>query len=110
MLCRNEEGVAAAYNALKINPDLFEAVALKGSGLLYFHKFRKALDAFDRAIELNDTDASVWSCKGYLLMKPGEYKRPARVFDRCLQIIPEFPDAAKNKDFSLAQLQKGGHM
>ena len=83
-------------------------------GVAYTHwkKFRKALEAFERAIEINPNYADAHNNKGNTFKEKGEYDLAIKSYGRALYLNPEYIDAITNlgiiyditNDFSKAEL------
>jgi tetratricopeptide (TPR) repeat protein len=73
----------------------------KGMNLSDQSKYRDALVAFDKAIELNPQYADAWRIKGALLNCLGKYDESLKAWNKVIEIDPQDAVAWTNKGFSL---------
>ena len=86
-----------AEHALKLAPDLAEGhVSL---GIFYYYGYRdygKALDEFNRAIQLQPNNAPAIEYSGYVHRRQGQWQRCLEELSKALQIDPRSADVAGN--------------
>jgi tetratricopeptide (TPR) repeat protein len=82
--------------------DLFnKGVALDAQG-----KYDEALQAFDKAIEINPQLAEAWVAKGVVLMAQGKYDEAIQAYDKAIEIDPQDVNVWNNKGVALNDLGK----
>ncbi|MDJ0735935.1 MAG: tetratricopeptide repeat protein [Nostocaceae cyanobacterium] len=69
------------------------------------HK-QKALETYEKAIELNPDYAEAWNGKGKILYDLNQYKSALAAYDKAIQIEPEYLDAWIGRGFTLHKLQR----
>ena len=65
----------------------------KGNALYNQGKYNEAIQAYDKAIQLNPIYAESWSNKGFALVNQGKYSDAIRAFDKAIQLNPQDTDA-----------------
>ena len=110
---RYEEALAAADKAHALDPDYYgvtgyrdhlfeitrsdaERSKYKGFEFLRDHEYPKALDAYEKAIELNPNDTEAWHGKAEALDVLGCYEKAIEAYDRILKLSPEDSKAIMN--------------
>lgn len=78
----------------------------KGIAFSEAGKYQDALNAFDKAIELDPNNANAWENKGYALQDLGRYKEAVEALDRALEFNPDNLNALARKGWSLDALGK----
>jgi Flp pilus assembly protein TadD len=74
---------------------------------LYAHgKYDEAIQAYDKAIEINPQDADAWYYKGTALDMLRKYDEAIQAFDRAIEINPQDADAWYEKGWNLGELGK----
>jgi len=69
-------------------------------------KYSEAINAYDKAIELDPQNADVWYSKGYALDYLDKYNESIEAYDRAIEINPKNEGAWNNKGFTLTQQGK----
>jgi len=69
-------------------------------------EFQKAVDCFDRVLEISPGNADAWYNKGRALGKLGKYTRAIASFDRALALWPDNADAWYYKGTSFVMIRK----
>ena len=64
----------------------------------------KAIEYFDKAIELNPTYEKAWYNKGFGLGELGRHEEAIECFDKAIKINPNYEKAWNNKGFGLGEL------
>jgi tetratricopeptide (TPR) repeat protein len=67
-------------------------------------RYEEALQAYDRALELNPDDSIVLNNKGLELDKLGRCEEALQAYDRALELNPDYYDAWHNKGVALHKL------
>ena len=68
--------------------------------------YEAAIDAYERAIELNPENADFWAGKGLALQNLEEYPDAIAAFQKALELNPNHPQAKQNLEFVQYQLKK----
>ena len=78
----------------------------RGQELQRNDSHEEALQAFDKAIEINQSYAFAWGGKGYVLYNMGRYEEAIPVYDRAVELDPQDADAWHNKGVALNLLNR----
>jgi len=78
----------------------------KGVVLAGLDRHEEALEAFDKALEINLDYADAWSNKGVVLAGLDRYEEALAACDKALEINPDFANAWYNKGVDLAGLDR----
>lgn len=78
--------------------------ANEGEGLYNQGKYEEAIQAFDKAIEIEPQFAAAWNNKGVTLNRLGRYEEALQVYDKALEFDPQFTKARNNKCLTLEKL------
>jgi TolB-like protein len=81
-------GFESARRALALQPDLPEGYRALGAAYLAGGRFAEAIPAFERALELNSSDAAAMNSLGLALGMTGEWDRALAIARRALPIDP----------------------
>ncbi|MCX6673110.1 MAG: tetratricopeptide repeat protein [Methanothrix sp.] len=73
----------------------------KGFALSSLGWYDEALQAYDRAIEIDPNFAEAWNNKGTTLHKQDKYDEAIKAYDEAIRLDPEYVDAWYNKGNSL---------
>jgi len=60
-------------------------------------EYNKAIEAYDKAINIDPNNAFAWNSKGYALAKLGENRRALEAYDKAIAINPNDEEAWLNK-------------
>ncbi len=83
-----------------------EALESKGTTLFQSAKYDKALEAFDKAIEINPRDSVAWYNKGFALRKLGKSDEAIKAYDKAIEINPQDSRVWDGKGGALMELGK----
>ena len=105
----NNETLQAPAIQLNITPNLTEsnsAVAWfnKGVALGYLGKYDEAIQAYDKAIEIDPQHAAAWNNKGIVLYDQGKYNEALQAYNKSLEIDPKNALVWNNKGNVLKRL------
>ena len=78
-----------------------EGIQLSNEG-----KYEEAIEAYDKAIEINPQDTNAWYNKGNDLCNLGKYEEALNAYDKVIEINPQDVDAWNNKGATFADLNK----
>ncbi|WP_135605447.1 tetratricopeptide repeat protein [Methanococcoides sp. NM1] len=119
--CAGEETVSPAEN-LSLNetaelnvsetaeheelPAVEDEVTLNNEGLAFYelNEYDKALEYFDKALEINPDYVDAWNNKGLTLNKLNEFENASESFDKALDINPDDADLWNNKGNTIKNL------
>ena len=79
----------------------------KGFALSSLGRYDEALQAYDRAIEIDPSLAAAWNNKGLALYDLGKYYEAIKAYDEAIRLYPNFADAWSNKGITL--IKQGKH-
>jgi tetratricopeptide (TPR) repeat protein len=85
----------------KLKPDDYY---LRGVNLFLKSKYEKAIEAFDKAIELKSDYADPLSYKGAALGKLGKYEDAIEAYDKAIKLKPDRAGLRFNKGVALGKL------
>ena len=77
----------------------------EGSEFMNEGRYEEALEAFDKALEVNPEFVEVLSAKGGLLMELGRYEEAMSVYDKATQVEPENAMLLNKKGEVLIELE-----
>jgi len=81
-----------------------ELLTIKGAALVVLGRYEEALQAFDKAIELDPQYADAWNNKGVALYELGRYKEALQAYDKAIELDPYDADAWNDKGTVLGKL------
>ena len=87
---------ATTYNSKGV-----EFLTPDSSGLITFENIKKAITAFDKAIEINPANEEVYFNKGLALYIENRYDEAIAAFDKVIELNPENVDAYNKKGSAL---------
>ena len=76
----------------------------KGDVLGRSGRYNEAIEAYDKAIEIDPKLAIAWSNKGNVLGRSGRYDEAIQALDKAIEIDPKLADALQSKGISLIGL------
>ena len=105
-----EEAEAAVRHSLLIDADASPSWVLLGSVLAHSMRQGEALEAYDRALDIDPTQVRVELSRGHVLKTLGRRAAAEAAYRRCLELQPDFGEAyysfadLKNYHFSDGEL------
>jgi len=78
----------------------------RGKELFKSSKYKEAIAAFERAIEINEELFDAWHNRGNALSKLGRYEEAIASYDRVFKIAPQSFWAWNNRGLALSELQR----
>jgi tetratricopeptide (TPR) repeat protein len=91
-------------NALRIDPDYWDAWINRGIAASIFGYFDDSATCFERAIALQPEKGVGYFRLGGALFRLGRFQESLDAFDRCIVLMPSDPGAACNRGASLQAL------
>jgi tetratricopeptide (TPR) repeat protein len=85
---RYERALVYLDEAIRIDPDFFEAWYSRGYSLAMLNDYEEALKSYDKAVEIKANDTDAWFSRGYVLNKIGRYDEAITSYDMALEIKP----------------------
>jgi tetratricopeptide (TPR) repeat protein len=79
--------------------NIFLFIALGSLG-----KYEEAIECFDKALDIDQNDASIWDNKGFVLGSLGRREEAIECFDKAVKIDPNMTDARKYRDLAYKKL------
>jgi len=74
--------------------------------LLELKRYRDALDAYNRAVELRPEYAEAWKGQGNTLLELKRYEEALDAYDKAIQVQPNYLEAWNNRGKALDHLQR----
>ena len=89
---------AVAERAIELNPDIALPYAVVGYALKERKPadFKAASDNYDKALELNPNEATVWLWRGLLNVALGYFDRARSDIERCLELDPAYQNCRRH--------------
>jgi len=100
---RSEEAIAHFSQAVRINPDFWQAHDNLGLALAENNKFEEAIKHFHQALSIQPNNAQTYNNLGLSLAKTGNLKEAIKHFSQALQIEPNLAEAHNNMGLAMAQ-------
>lgn len=97
---------AKASPAETAEPGSAESWINKGQSLLDLEKYYEAIDAYNKAIEADQTSSIAWKLKGDVFFLLGKYEDSLQSYERAIELDPEDAEAWINKGLSLEKMGK----
>ncbi len=85
----NARAESAVARALEIAPDNFEAIKMRATLLLTYHRFGDALKVARDAQKINPRDATVYGAMTDALVELGKYEEAQQAVERMLALKPD---------------------
>ena len=76
-----------------------------GLALGNLNKYEDAMEAFDKAIEINPQDSDAWYNKRLALTKLNKYDEAMKTYDKAIEIHPQDPIALKGTEIWSQQIK-----
>ena len=86
-----EKSMAAAQQALELDPNLPTALHAMGNNLLFRYEWAKAEEFYQRALQLDPDSADIMEDYASLLTSSGQLEAAQRIADRMLELDPRVP-------------------
>ena len=89
---------------LQAYPQSIIVINVLGAALQELGQFEEAVQAFDRAIQLNPDNAEAHSNRGVALQRQGRLEEAVQSIDRAIQLNPDYAEAYSNRGVALQEL------
>jgi tetratricopeptide (TPR) repeat protein len=99
-------GVAAALMVNVINSANATDLYQRGETLVELKRYKDALNAYNRAVELRPEYAEAWKGQGNTLLELKQYEDALNAYDKAIQIQPNYFEAWNGRGKTLARLQR----
>jgi protein O-GlcNAc transferase len=100
------EAMAQFDQALKLKPDLFEALFNRGNLLLEIGRAPEALSDFDRAVAIRRDMPAVWNNRGTALRRLRRLEDALASYDQAAKLAPLHINALTNRAMALSELRR----
>jgi len=114
---QNGEALNCFDKSIELDPNFADAFGIKGITLSKIgdefanamqldnakSAYKNANESFDKALNIKNNDASIWSNKGYVLNRLGLYDESIRACDRAIAEQPDALQAWENKGYALCK-------
>jgi len=78
----------------------------KGNEFAEHGNYKKALEAYDKAAEINPQYVAAWHGKGFALGRLGRYQEALEAYDKAAEINPQYAEAWIGKGNALGKLER----
>jgi FixJ family two-component response regulator len=107
----SKEGLRGAMMMVDLelskNSNSWEALSAKADIFYLQERYHDALDACNKALQINKQNALIWNTKGNVLYKLERYDQAIECYNKAIEISPLFPRSWYNKKLALeVQLKK----
>ncbi len=107
----SKEGLRGAMMMVDLelskNSNSWEALSAKADIFYLQERYHDALDACNKALQINSQNALIWNTKGNVLYKLERYDQAIECYSKAIEISPLFPRSWYNKKLALeVQLKK----
>jgi Flp pilus assembly protein TadD len=102
-----KDASAAIISSIKaVKPGSAESWINKGQSLLDLGKYYEAIDAYNKAIEADQTGSVAWKRKGDVFLILKKYEDSLQSYEKAIELDPEDADAWVDKGLSLEKMGK----
>ena len=99
-------GLSPRFKSTSSHPFDADAWYTEGLNLDYERKYEKAIEKYDKALEIKPNYAEALHKKGRALVMIGKYKEAIECYDKALEIEPNDTNAWKDKGLALEKIGK----
>ncbi len=103
---KNEAGLAALQEAIKLFPRYFDAHLAIAVEMLRLHRYSEAIAELEQARNINPRDSRLYHTFGLVLFEQKNYAMAAQVFEASLQLNPTNADGHLLKGAALIEIGK----
>ncbi|NEQ70266.1 MAG: tetratricopeptide repeat protein [Symploca sp. SIO2D2] len=101
-----QEALASYDQAIKLQPDYYQAWGNRGNVLSNLGQYQEALVSFDQAIKLQPDGYIAWYSRGFVLSDLGQHQEALASYDQAIKLQPDYYQAWGNRGFVLSDLGK----
>ena len=87
-----------------VSAETAEEWEVKGIDFLEWGEYEKAIECFDKAIELDPNDADAYNNRGVAYYNLEEYERAIEDYDKAIALDPNYAKAYENRRIAYARL------
>ena len=87
-----------------MNPDYAEAYINRGAAYANLNQHERAIEDYDKAIELNPDFAEAYNKRGIAYAKLNQYERAIEDFDRTIKLNPDYAEAYGNRGIAYSKI------
>ncbi len=103
----NDSGVAETSTEITPSDPLYPLTLMReGSVLLQQGRYDDALKKFEKAKELQPTNATVYNMIGLCYLRQGRFADALHSFDKALELVPSFSDALNNRGLTYLAMKQ----
>ncbi|HRR07159.1 MAG TPA: tetratricopeptide repeat protein [Rhodothermales bacterium] len=88
-----DEAISAFKQAVRLDPDLVEALVNLASAYLMQQRFPQAQPLLETAIRLDAQNIAAYGNLGYLYLQQGQTMKAKQMFKKVLELSPNDPQA-----------------
>jgi protein O-mannosyl-transferase len=103
---KHEEAVKHFGEAIRINPDFYDALLNMGMTLADQGKFTEAIEYYEQALRIEPNSAKAYMEKALALAKQGKLSEALQQFDKARELAPNDADVRTNVGLLLARQGK----
>jgi tetratricopeptide (TPR) repeat protein len=97
-------GASMPYFYSVFSPSEATNLVDKGNDFYFLGEYNKAIECFNKAIDLNPKSEKAWANKGNALIKLGKYNEALQACDKAIKINPKSSIAWFNKGYAFIKL------
>lgn len=98
--------IASVLVVNNINSNNASELAKKGNTLFELQRYKDALVAYQKAVEIRPNYAQAWNGQGKTLSRLKQYKEALTAYDKSIQLRPDYVEAWSGRGFVLQSLQR----
>lgn len=98
---RTEEAIVAYNEAIRMNPDDYEAYLNRGADYVLLDDLERAVADFSDVIRLHSTNTDAWYNRGSCRAEMGLYVEAIADYSEALRLDPQDADAYYNRGYAL---------
>ncbi|ABA21175.1 serine/threonine protein kinase with TPR repeats [Trichormus variabilis ATCC 29413] len=99
-------GTASVFVVNSINSNNATELAKQGNTFFELQRYKDALSAYKKAVDIRPDYAPAWYGKGKTLFRLKQYQDALTAYDKAIQIQPDYVEAWSGRGFSLQSLQR----
>jgi len=100
-----EDGISLFSDVIQKNPDNFHSYHVIGNAYSAKNEYPKALENYNKAIDLNDQHMESFMNRGYARMQSGKNQEAIEDFNKVIQMMPDYYQAYTNRGIVYNRLE-----